>query len=52
MLIFLRTGVPIIVAKREGCHGPEYQKYASSVGRAIAFGVIFLVMTNELHLGE
>jgi hypothetical protein len=42
----------MIVADRGGCHGPEYRKYANSVGRAIALGFIFLVMTNELHLGE
>jgi hypothetical protein len=42
----------MIAAEREGCHGPEYQKDANSVGRAISFGLIFLVMTNELHLGE
>jgi hypothetical protein len=34
------------------CHGPEYQKDANYVGRAIALGLIFLVMTNLLHLGE
>jgi hypothetical protein len=42
----------MFVAQREGYHGPEYQKDAKSVGRDIALGVIFLVMTNELHLGE
>jgi hypothetical protein len=42
----------MIVAEREGCHGPEYQKDVNSVGRDIALGVFFLVMTNELHLGE
>jgi hypothetical protein len=30
--------VPIIVADIEGCHGPEYQKDASSVGRDITIG--------------
>jgi hypothetical protein len=30
--------VPMIVAVREGCHGPEYQKDANYVGRAIALG--------------
>jgi hypothetical protein len=42
----------MIVAEREGCHGPAYQQDANSIGRAIALGLIFLVMTNELHLGE
>jgi hypothetical protein len=42
----------MFVAEREGCHGPECQKDANSVGRAIALGVFFLVMTNELHLGK
>jgi hypothetical protein len=42
----------MIVADREGWHGPDYQKDATSVGRAIALGLIFLVMTNELHIGK
>jgi hypothetical protein len=33
--------VHISVADREGWHGPEYQKDANSVGRAIALGLIF-----------
>jgi hypothetical protein len=41
-----------LLLREKGFHGPEYQKDANSVNRAIALGVIFLVMTNELHLGE
>jgi hypothetical protein len=29
----------MFVAEREGCHGPEYQKDANYVGRAIALGL-------------
>jgi hypothetical protein len=42
----------MIVAEKEGFHGPEYQKDANYVGRVIALGLFFLVMINELHLGE
>jgi hypothetical protein len=42
----------MIVAGREGWHGPEYQKDTNSVGRAISLGLIFLVKANELHLGK
>jgi hypothetical protein len=31
----------MIVAEREGWHGPEYQKDANSVGRAIALGFFY-----------
>jgi hypothetical protein len=33
--------VPMIVAEIEGCHRPEYQKDANSVGRAITLGIFF-----------
>jgi hypothetical protein len=42
----------MIVSEREGCHIPEYQKDTNSAGRAISLGLIFLVLTNELHLGK
>jgi hypothetical protein len=41
MVVVRRTGVPMIIADREGYHGPEYQKDANSVARAIALGVFF-----------
>jgi hypothetical protein len=44
--------VHIVVAERERYHGLEYQKHTNSVGRAIAWGVFCLVMTNEINLGE
>jgi hypothetical protein len=31
----------MFVAEREACPGPEYQKDANSVVRAIALGVLF-----------
>jgi hypothetical protein len=40
------------VADREGWHGLDYRKDINSIGRAIALGLIFLVMTNKLHFGE
>jgi hypothetical protein len=37
----------MIVDDREGYDGPEYLKDSNS-----ALPLIFLLMTNELHLGE